>query len=267
MKTDEHVSTALQRHPPRKKSSKLWSILSVLASQVRHDVWRHLAQLPLGGLSMCVPKTQLAQQKPGLSCRPIVMVHGLGGHPGNWTALEASLRLAGFGQVYRLDMRGIDSMRAGAKKLESLIEEVLTVNGISETGSVDVVAHSMGGVVVRKALAALSLRRRVHRVITLATPHRGSHLAWYLRRGIGAELSPNHQLWSELETQLPWAQEIPLTSFYADGDCLVLPAESCQVPGAENIRVENATHFSMLWSRDISRAITTRLLSSNSSQP
>lgn len=263
MESHRNRSTALPARVRPGPRSRVWGAINGLLSQVRRDVWRHVLQLPLGGLSMCVPKSRLEKQAPGLSSRPIVMVHGLGGHPGNWTALEASLRLTGFGQLYRIDMRGVSSMREGASRLGLCLQQVLKVNDIPPEGKVDVLAHSMGGVVVRKALSIQATRARVNRVITLATPHRGSHLAWYLRRGVGAELSPDHRLWSELNSQLPWDDSIPLTSFYAQGDCLVLPADSCRVPGAENIEVANATHFSMLWSRAISRAITARLLGAN----
>ena len=202
---------------------------------------------------MLVPKSAIEAQAAKGSKRPLLLVHGLGGHPGNFTALEAKLRLAGIGQIYRVDLRWAKTMREGASKLQILIEDILAVNGCSEDCKVDIVAHSMGGVMVRTAMLNTVVAERVAKVITLGSPHHGSHLAWYLSRAVGpgAELSPDDVLWSQLAQQEPWLRAGTLTSFYTEQDCLVRPAKSCLVEGADNRERSDETHFSFLWSQPI----------------
>ena len=94
---------------------------------------------------------------------------------------------------------------------------------------------------------------RVTKLITLGSPHHGSHLAWYLSHAVGpgAELSPDDVLWSQLAQQEPWLRAGKLTSFYTEQDCLVRPAQSCLVEGADNRERSDETHFSFLWSQPV----------------
>ena len=245
------TTQALMRVPS--EPNRIGRFFGFLRSALKRELWVHVAQLPLGGLSMLVPKSPIEAQTAKGSKRPLVLVHGLGGHPGNFTALEAKLRLAGIGQIYRVDLRGATTMKAGASKLKSIIEEILAVNGLSEHGSVDIIAHSMGGVMVRTAMLHPEVSTRVTKLITLGSPHHGSHLAWYLSHavGAGAELSPDDVLWSQLAKQEPWLRAGTLTSFYTEQDCLVRPAQSCLVEGADNRERSDETHFSFLWSQRV----------------
>jgi triacylglycerol lipase len=245
------TTQALMRIPS--KPNRIGRFFGFLRSALKRELWVHVAQLPLGGLSMLVPKSAIEAQAAKGSKRPLVLVHGLGGHPGNFTALEAKLRLAGLGQIYRVDLRGAPTMKAGASKLDSMIEAILAVNGLPEDGTVDIIAHSMGGVMVRTAMLNPKVSKRVAKFITLGSPHHGSHLAWYLSQAVGpgAELSPDDALWSELAEQEPWLRDGTLTSFYTEQDCLVRPAQSCLVEGADNRERSAETHFSFLWSQPI----------------
>ncbi|MBM9461681.1 hypothetical protein JK386_17410 [Nocardioides sp. zg-536] len=89
--------------------------------------------------------------------------------------------LAGTIWVYRyydLRPRALATYGAGLARLVRLIEKAAAVHGHDFEG-VDIVAHSMGGLVVREGLKVLhgekkdSARRLVHKVVTLGTPHRG----------------------------------------------------------------------------------------------
>ena len=252
-------STALVA--PHSLGKRLSSWVRLLGRSLKKELWVHVAQLPLGGLSMAVPASRMEAQSQGNSKRPVVFVHGLGGHPGNFSALELKLRVAGMGQLYRVDLRDTASMVTGAASLTSSIDRVLEVNGFDENGQIDLVAHSMGGVLSRVAMLSPKLKTRVRRLITLGTPHHGSHLAWYLTRyvGAGAELSPESPIWTDLSAQEPWDSSTKLTSFYTSKDCLVRPSTSCFVRGADNRERSEETHFSFLWSPSVFSEIFTIL--------
>ncbi|RYP88666.1 alpha/beta hydrolase [Nocardioides guangzhouensis] len=89
--------------------------------------------------------------------------------------------LAGTIWVYRyydLDPRSLANYGRGLARLIYLIEAAAGVHKLPFQG-VDVVAHSMGGLVVRDALHQMdaaekkSAERLVHKIVTLGTPHRG----------------------------------------------------------------------------------------------
>ncbi|WP_129338517.1 esterase/lipase family protein [Cellulomonas endophytica] len=81
-------------------------------------------------------------------------------------------------RYYDLRPRALERYGDGLRRLVRLVERSAQRHGEPFDG-VDVVAHSMGGLVVREGLMSMhaeeagSARRLVHRVVTLGTPHRG----------------------------------------------------------------------------------------------
>ncbi|MGY4642520.1 esterase/lipase family protein [Cellulomonas sp. URHB0016] len=81
-------------------------------------------------------------------------------------------------RYYDLRPRALERYGEGLRRLVELIERSALRHGEPFTG-VDIVAHSMGGLVVREGLMSMheatngSALRLVHRVVTLGTPHRG----------------------------------------------------------------------------------------------
>ena len=81
-------------------------------------------------------------------------------------------------RYYDLVPRSLARYGDGLVRLIELIEKAAGRHGDAFDG-VDLLAHSMGGLVVRATLSQLdtqekgSAARRVHRVVTLGTPHRG----------------------------------------------------------------------------------------------
>ena len=66
-----------------------------------------------------------------------------------------------------------------------------------------------------------------------------------------AELSPESAIWADLSTQEPWGATTELVSFYTSTDCLVRPASSSVIRGADNRERGEETHFSFLWSQSV----------------
>ena len=93
-------------------------------------------------------------------------------------------------RYYDLRPRALERYGDGLRRLVQLIERSARRHG-GDFDGVDIVAHSMGGLVVREGLKSMdatdpgSARRLVHRVVTLGTPHRGISFqrapGWLLR--------------------------------------------------------------------------------------
>lgn len=81
-------------------------------------------------------------------------------------------------RYYDLRPRALARYGEGLRRLVQLIEACARRRGESFDG-VDIVAHSMGGLVTREGVLAMeaaepgSARRAFHRIVTLGTPHRG----------------------------------------------------------------------------------------------
>jgi triacylglycerol lipase len=145
---------------------------------VDEDVRVHLAQLPWVGLSMLMAKRQRIRALPDDGFRPILLVHGLASGPGVFLPLQLYLRLHGRHRTYPISLPPGD-MTEMAAALSAAVLKVCRVNRLGRSGRIDIVAHSMGGLVARMALERPAIRSRVGTLVTLGTPHRGTHAARY----------------------------------------------------------------------------------------
>jgi triacylglycerol lipase len=68
----------------------------------------------------------------------------------------------------------VNSMEVRAQQLAEQIDAVLEETG---AGKVNIIAHSMGGIDARHMISVLGYGDRVASLVTIGTPHRGSHVA------------------------------------------------------------------------------------------
>ena len=107
------------------------------------------------------------------------------------------------------------------------------------------VCHSMGGLAARAWLSACQADARVHRVITLGTPHGGT---------LPAEFGYTHN-GQQMRRASPWlvalqVRESPalarlFTCWYSNCDNLVFPASTAVLAGAEPRFIAGVAHVQM----------------------
>jgi pimeloyl-ACP methyl ester carboxylesterase len=104
---------------------------------------------------------------------PVILVHGIFGDPTNFLALRKALVERGIRNVYtfsylpQLDYPGL------AARLAETIETICAETGAAQ---VDVVGHSLGGLVARYLVETRD-RSRVRRLVTLGSPFLGARRA------------------------------------------------------------------------------------------
>jgi triacylglycerol esterase/lipase EstA (alpha/beta hydrolase family) len=116
--------------------------------------------------------------------RTLVFVHGLGSSRGGLLPLQAWLRLHGHRSQYAFAYRSRGSIEGLALRLKRFLD------GHVRGGRISLIAHSMGGLVARFYLQQLGGARRVDQLITLATPHHGSHAANFIPAPLVRQLLP-----------------------------------------------------------------------------
>ncbi len=211
------------------------------------DVRLHVADLPLAATTMLGPRIADIAPMPDDGHRVVVCVHGLAGHRQNFFPLRAYLRLHGRQRSYSLGYDDDEPLEVAASALVRAAAEIRRVNELADDVKVDLVAHSMGGIVARLALLDPAFAAQVHTFVTLGTPHQGTLAARYLATPRSLDLRPGSPILQRLSAQVPWAPPLPtLIAFHSPADILMLPASTASLPGADNRELANVSHSGYL---------------------
>lgn len=185
---------------------------------------------------------------------PILLLHGLWNNAGVWHPFVQAFRRRGFRRLfsytYGPPWSGIEQFA------DAVAVEIEAICARCAADRIVVVAHSMGGLVARAYLRRYGADR-VDRLITLATPHRGSALA-HLAFGVcGQQLRPESDWIRAWESLPPIA--VPCASIYSEHDNLVSPQSSPELPGARWIAVRGLGHNAFHYSRAVLHLVLTEV--------
>jgi triacylglycerol lipase len=191
---------------------------------------------------------------------PVVLVHGYGHNRSGWWVLDRHLRQAGFTSVHRMNYLPLNTgVPALARRLARRVDEVLALTGARR---VHVVAHSLGGILLRWYVQELGGDRYVETAVTLGCPHEGTATAYLAPERTARQLCPG----SEVITRLAaGARPSPVrwVAVYSDADLLVWPtsAAGLRAPAlaATNIEIHGLGHLSMLIDSRVVAVVTAEL--------
>jgi len=212
------------------------------------DARRDLAWMPVVALASVGPRRAVAKAMPDDGFRPVLFVHGLAGYRGNFFPMRTWLGLHGRSRTYSVGLGG-STIPEMAKELSEYVAQIVRVNELPYAGQIDVVAHSMGGLVSRLALRETDTARRVHTLVTLGTPHGGTHAARFTGGPLMAGLRHDSGLMARLDTDRPWRRGTRLVCFWSASDPLMQPFDTAQMPGADNRETPQFSHLDWLMRR------------------
>lgn len=181
--------------------------------------------------------------EPARGARPVLLVHGVLCNRAVWWRLRRRLLARGYGPVLAVNLPNpggaIDS-HVGILE-EAVARLVTATSGVPAV----IIAHSMGGLVVRAWLEKCQ-GAGAARVVTIGTPHAGSRLA-RLRPTRGChDLRPG-SAWLRAHESSYWSSPVPSMSIYSLADNLVAPRGSARWPAAtENVVVAGVGHFGLV---------------------
>lgn len=248
---EESSRTALRLVRERKIDSAAY--LEKHASQTRAllpNLIHHAAQLPILGLTMLTPYRRRPNALPNDGHRPVIFVHGMNGGQGNFLPMRLFFRAAGRRRSYTIQLDESAGIEGMAEQFDAFVSEVVSVNELAPDEQLDVVAHSLGGLVVRASLFVRpALRKRIHTLVTMGTPHAGTLLAKIYPLKIARQLHPAAEIFSKLDTQSPWPgpPSYPrLFSLWSHADLILVPQTNARLAGAQNIEVPHYTHYDFL---------------------
>ena len=187
---------------------------------------------------------------PPTGQRGVVLVHGFMCNRGLWLPWLAPLRARGHAHVAVNLEPVMGSIDAYVATLEDAVQRVTAATGMAPV----LLCHSMGGLAVRAWLRAYSGDGRVHRVLTLGTPHGGTWLGRFSSAVNGRQMSLAGEWVVALAQAEPVARAALFTCWYSNCDNIVFPATTAALPGADNRLVQGLAHVQMAFDPAVMRA-------------
>ena len=175
----------------------------------------------------------------------VLLVHGFVCNRGLWNPW-----------LQRLTAQGTPFVAVNLEPVFGSIDDTLQVVDVAMqrleqvTGRAPlVVAHSMGGLVMRRWLAERGGAARVAHLITLGTPHYGTWLArWGTTRNARQmqQRSPWLQALAQRESAAGAAHFAHVSCYYSHCDNIVFPPATATLPGARNLHLSAVAHVHMV---------------------
>src|SRR5262249_13283873 len=162
---------------------------------------------------------------------PVLLIHGFLGTRGSLFQLEQRLTRDGFNVVsFNLGLLNVRDIRTSALLIHRKVEAILKQTGVRR---IDIVGHSMGGLIGLYYIKRLGGKDSVRRMVMLGTPARGTWAALVGVATLGLwsssswQLLPGSDFLADLH-QGPLPHEVEFFTIAAERDW-VCPPEATQI--------------------------------------
>ena len=180
----------------------------------------------------------------------VVLVHGFFCNRAVWAPWLRRLKKGGIAcAAMTLEPAHGASIDAMVADLDASVRRMARATGRAPL----IVAHSMGGLVVRAWLGQLPALERPQlaaHVVTLATPHRGTWMARFAH-GLPA---------LQMRTDSPWLQrlgpppsDVPFSCWWSCCDNIVFPSPVATLPGQDAHRLDDVAHVQLVFDERVWR--------------
>ncbi len=120
---------------------------------------------------------------------------------------------------------------------------------------VDLVGHSLGGILARYYIQCQGGEFYVRNCVLLGAPHGGSKLAPFAVSRLGKLLIPGSAFLTALAAR-PLPEEVSFTVISSSHDNMVLPWRNATLAGVRNVELDAVGHNGLLYHPDAFAAIT-----------
>ncbi|WP_372349653.1 lipase family alpha/beta hydrolase [Streptomyces sp. KL116D] len=188
-----------------------------------------------------------ASRLPTPAKPPVLLLHGFIDNRSVFVLLRRSLAQHGRNQLESLNYSPLTcDIRAAAALLGRHVEELCERTGHDR---IDIVGHSLGGLIARYYVQCLGGEVRVRTLVTLGTPHAGTLVAPLAdAHPIVRQMRPGSSVVEELKQPAPGCRT-RFVSFWSDLDQLMVPLETACIDHADllaqNVRVTGIGHLAL----------------------
>ncbi|WP_033217899.1 alpha/beta fold hydrolase [Kitasatospora phosalacinea] len=177
---------------------------------------------------------------------PVVFVHGFVGNASNWAAAEALFAADGYssGDLFAYQYDWSQSNAVSAAGLAAYVRQVLASTGAHQ---VDIVNHSMGGLVSDWYVKRLGGQPYVRHLASIAGANHGTTAAGAcLVNPSCVEMFPGSLFLATLNAGDETPGDTKYATWYSPCDGVIVPYTSTRLDGAANNLVPCQTHLGFL---------------------
>ncbi|WP_328789109.1 esterase/lipase family protein [Streptomyces sp. NBC_00273] len=203
----------------------------------------------LGGHLLLYP-TGVCQEKvttrPPATRPPVLLLHGFTDNRSVFVLLRRALGAGGrHVEAYNYSPFTLD-LRVTARHLARRVEELCERTGQER---VDLVGHSLGGLVGRYYVQRLGGDTRVRTLVTLGTPHAGTRVAPFMdAHPLIRQIRPDSEVLTELAAPAPGCTT-RCVAFWSEFDAIMTPVATARIEHpdlcVENVQVTGIGHLAL----------------------
>ncbi len=189
------------------------------------------------------PQTRFIPAGRGADAAAVLLVHGYFCNHGFWWRWKARLERIGRPFIAVTLEPAFRDIGRTAPIIESAVAALHAATG----RPVVIVAHSMGGLAVRHwwCEQPAHLHARVHRVITIGTPHQGTELARFAHTENARQMQVGSAWLQRLAEREPAERSTRFVCFHGHCDNIVFPPRRACLDGADNRHLTGVAHVAM----------------------
>lgn len=199
---------------------------------------------------------------------PVLLLHGFIDNRSVFLLLRRSLHRHGWRHVEALNYSPLTcDLRKAAELLGRHVEETCARTGHRR---VDLVGHSLGGLIARYYVQRLGGDARVRTVITLGTPHSGTRIAPLLSaHPLVRQMRPDSAVIAELSRPAPNCRT-QFVAFWSEEDQVMVPATTARISHpdllAHNVHVAGVGHLALPVNGTVAAGIREALAAAESAE-
>ena len=193
------------------------------------------------------PRSEGDSPNQGQDAPPVLLLHGFVDNRSTFSTLRRSLLEHGWSRVPALNYSPLTSdIRTAAALLGQQLEQICEQSGREK---VDIVGHSLGGLIARYYVQCLGGDRRVRTLVTLGTPHTGTRaIPALLPHPLIRQMRPGSEVLAELAGRARGCRT-RFVAFWSDMDELMIPVESARLEHKDlktkSIKVTGVGHLAL----------------------
>ena len=174
--------------------------------------------------------------------RGLLLVPGFVCNRGVWNAWLEGLHARGVPCIAVNLEPVFGSIDDNAATIDAAVRRLEIATGLAPV----IVAHSMGGLALRRWWSEGGNDARVHHAVTIGTPHAGTWLARFAMTPNGRQMQQRSPWLQAIAQREPADRSARFTCFYSHCDNIVFPPSTATLPGADNRHLPGVAHVHMV---------------------